>query len=144
MTLHLIKLCVGADSVRDLRDWLARRRAEAEKNGKIYEHIHTTRMTPKRREDLLEGGSLYWVVKGTIEVRQRLVDLRPVKDEDGIGRCQLVLDQTLVPTLPRAMRPFQGWRYLEASAAPGDLAESGGAGDLPDHLKRELAELGLL
>jgi len=144
MPLHLVKLCVGAHCVQDLSDWIEERRRSSEARGEAYEHRHTTRMVPKRADEILEGGSLYWVVKGVIEVRQRLVAIRPFTDADGIGRCHLVLDPVLVLTAPRPMRPFQGWRYLGAAQAPLDLAEAGGSGDLPDHLRRELAQLGLM
>jgi len=94
--------------------------------------------------ELLDGGSLYWVIRGAIQVRQRLLDIRPFTDADGIGRCRLVLDhQGLIPTALRPMRPFQGWRYLEGEAAPPDSGAAG-ADDLPEALRLELARLGLL
>ena len=93
--------------------------------------------------ELLDGGSLYWVIKGSVQVRQRLVDVRPFVDDDGIARCRLVLEPKLVPTEWQPKRPFQGWRYLEPKDAPTDLGEGGGADDLPPALRAELAELGL-
>lgn len=105
--------------------------------------MHTTRMVPKRRDDVLDGGSLYWVIKGFTTVRQRLVDIRPCVDKEGVPRCHLVYDKDLVLVSPRPRRAFQGWRYLDANDAPPDLAKGGG-GELPDKLRRELAELGLL
>lgn len=145
MTLHLQKLCVGADSVEDLRFWIEERMAERRRAGRPEEQVHTTRMTPKRAEDLLDGGSLYWVIKGTILVRQALLDLRPNKGADGIERCDLVLEPALVEVRPTPRRPFQGWRYLPAGDAPRDLAGSpGDAPGLPSHLTAELRALGLL
>jgi hypothetical protein len=145
MSLHLVKLCVGCDSVEDLRDWIEDRRRAAGLLGIAYEQHHVTRMVPRRLEEILDDGSLYWVVKGAIQVRQRLLDIQPFTDADGIDRCRLVLDaEGLVLTEPRPMRPFQGWRYLEPSKAPRDVGPVGSTGDLPDHVRLELARLGLL
>ena len=143
MTLHLIKLCVGADSVEDLASWQKGRLKELRKKGKKPELMHVTRMTPKRKDELLDGGSLYWVIKGYIAVRQQLIDLRPVV-KNGKPHCGLVYDSKLVLTSRRFCRPFQGWRYLDAKDAPVDLSEIRGAKNLPEKLKAELAELGLL
>jgi hypothetical protein len=142
MPLHLIKLCVGADSVKDLEDWIKRK---SKKKNKKREHIHTTRMVPKRSEGLLDGGSLYWVIRGQIMCRERLLDIRPFVDREGVGRCRLVLDGKVVLVEPRPFRAFQGWRYLEAKDAPRDLDRAApGAKKMPEHLRRELRDLGLL
>jgi hypothetical protein len=142
MALHLLKLCVGADSIRDLEDWIALRKKQTRRHD---EHVHTTRMVPKRRAELLAGGSLYWVIKGQIAARQPLLDLRPVTDAQGIGRCELVLAPSVVAVLPRPFRPFQGWRYLEDNEAPADIgAKFGDIGAMPEAMRRELSELGLL
>jgi len=145
MPLHLLKLCVGAESIADLEDWIAQRAAAKRKRGEAPEHIHTTRMTPKRAEELLDGGSLYWVIKGQIAARERLVDIRPFTDAEGIGRTDLVLDGKVVPVMPRPFRPFQGWRYLQHKDAPADLdAASGDVAEMPEEMRRHLRELGLL
>lgn len=145
MPLHLLKLCVGCDSIRDLEDWIEENRAHHRRLGRAYEQTHTTRMVPKRAPEILAGGSLYWVVKGLVACRQRILAVRPTTDGDGIRRCRLVLDAEVVPVTPRPCRPFQGWRYLEARDAPGDLARSGGeVASMPEPLRRELAELGLI
>ena len=145
MALHLLKLCVGCESVADLEGWIADSMALWRRLGKPEEQIHTTRMVPKRLEELVDGGSLYWVIKGAIACRQPLAAIRPFTDADGIGRCQLVLDPTVIPVDPRPCRPFQGWRYLEPKAAPRDLAALGAeAPDMPEPMRRELRELGLL
>jgi hypothetical protein len=145
MPLHLIKLCVGADSVKDLEDWIKRKSKQKNKRSAKREHIHTTRMVPKRAEELVDGGSLYWVIRGQIMCRERLLDIRPFVDRDGVGRCRLVLDGKLVLVEPRPFRAFQGWRYLEAKDAPRDLDRvAPGAKKMPEHLRRELRELGLL
>lgn len=145
MTLHLIKLCVGADSVEDLQSWIDERMATKKKRGERIEHKHITRMVPKRVDALLDGGSLYWVIKGQIAARQVLTAIRPFIDGDGIGRCELVLEPVARPVLPRPCRPFQGWRYFDAKDAPPDLtARLGDVAHMPENMRRELSELGLL
>jgi hypothetical protein len=142
MALHLIKLCVGCDSVNDLEDWIARKLRAKKSRG---EHIHTTRMAPKRADELVAGGSLYWVIRGAILCREKFVAVRPFIDKDGIGRCRLVLDGKLVLVQPRPFRAFQGWRYLSAKDAPRDLDRAApGAAKMPEDMRRELRDLGLL
>lgn len=145
MPLHLIKLCVGCDSITDLEEWIEENQVQHKRLGRAYEQTHTTRMVPKRGDDLLDGGSLFWVIKGYIACRQRLLDIRPFTDDSGIGRCRLVLEPKVMPVEPRPFRPFQGWRYIEPKDAPRDIGK--GSGDLmtmPEALRRELADLGLL
>lgn len=142
MTLHLIKLCVGADSIEDLADWQKKRAAQRKRNGGSSDIMHITRMTPKRGPELLAGGSLYWVIKGQIAVRQKLVALKPVVRE-GVPHCALVLDMKLVPTVRRTHRAFQGWRYFDPKDAPRDLKPRDKAA-LPEALRAELTQLGLL
>lgn len=137
MPLHLIKLAVAASSIADIQAWQAARRKE------VGEVRHVTRMMPKRASELLDGGSIYWVVKGEIQARQRLIDIRPITWTDGTRQCALVLDPELVPTEFAPRGPFQGWRYFPAADAPADLA-AGGAEDLPPALRKELRALGLL
>ncbi len=113
--------------------------------GRPYEQIHTTRSFPKRADEIANGGSLYWVIKGKIAARQELLDLRAVVDGAGISRCNLVLQPDVIPVEPRPCRPFQGWRYLEGSDAPRDMRAIGkGAEAMPEEMRRELADLGLL
>lgn len=145
MALHLLKLCVGAESIADQEAWIAERRRAAKKAGRPFEQFHTTRMVPKRIAEILDGGSLYWVIKGFVAARQELTDIRPFTDTDGISRCHLVLNPELVPVAPRSCRPFQGWRYLPAADAPRDLtAQDADVSHLPEPLRRELRELGLI
>ena len=145
MTLNLIKLAVGAESIKDMQDWVRTRIREAKAKGLPGRHVHITRMTPKRDGELLAGGSLYWVIKGQIACRERLLAIEPFRDKAGIGRCRLVLQPKVIPVLPRPMRPFQGWRYLAAEDAPKDLGNSGSSlAAMPETLRRELRELGLL
>ena len=145
MPLHLIKLAVGADSLADLRGWMAERMADAKRRRAPLRHAHVTRMAPKRTEQVLDGGSLYWVVKGMISARQEIVGLEPFVDADGIGRCKIWLGETVVAVAPRPMRAFQGWRYYQAKDAPPDIDEAQpGFAAMPEGMRRELASLGLL
>lgn len=133
----MIKLCVGCDSPDDLKAWQAQRWP-----GENPQHV--TRMWPKRSDELLDGGSIYWVFKGVILARQRLIELRERIGEDGIRRCALILDPDLVYTTASPRRPFQGWRYLPSTDAPADLPQSREAEtSLPDDMARALAEMGL-
>jgi len=145
MPLHLIKLCVGCDSVQDLKDWIKEQYAKKKKSGEKGTRFHRTRVVPKRVDELLDGGSLFWVIRGEIMCRQRIRDVRPFVDKEGVGRCHLVLEPKLVLVEPRPWRAFQGWRYLAAKDAPGDLDRvAPGAKRMPEALRRELRELGLL
>lgn len=145
MALHLIKLCVGCDSVRELEGWIKQRLKDKRKRGEKPERVHRTRMVPKRAAELVDGGSLYWVIRGEVVCRQRILDVRPFRDKDGIGRCGLVLDPKVILVTPRPHRAFQGWRYLAAKDAPRDLEKATpGAAAMPEKLRRELRELGLM
>jgi hypothetical protein len=137
LSLHLVKLCVGVAEIPELADWQSRRLKEKKR---VY---HVTRMMPRRAAEVLDGGSIYWVIRGLILVRQRIIAIEPFTDEEGIERCKLVFDPLLVAVAPRPRRAFQGWRYLEAEDAPADIAGSGDGG-LPPKLRAELAALGLL
>ena len=145
MPLNLIKLCVGCDSVKELEGWIRQRIKDRRKRGLSREHMHRTRMVPKRVGELIDGGSLYWVIRGEVMCRQRLLDVRPFVDKEGIGRCHLVLEPKVVLVEPRPYRAFQGWRYLEPKDSPRDLDRSApGVKNMPETLRRELRELGLL
>ena len=145
MPLHLIKLCVGVETPDELAAYVEQRLASARAGGGVAEQVHTTRMVPKRAAEIVDGGSLYWVMRGQVQVRQPILDIRPFTDGEGIGRCRLVLEPVFVRTRFQPRRPFQGWRYLKPEDAPPDL--SAGASDddqLPPDLSRELQALGLL
>lgn len=145
MTLHLIKLSVGVDSIAHLVELQADRLARRRANGERPVLAHRTRQMPRRRDEVLDGGSIYWVIRGVIQARQRIVDLDAVRGADGVTRCDIVLDPDLVPTRPRRRRAFQGWRYLQAEDAPVDLDAGAAEGEaMPAALKAELMELGLL
>lgn len=143
--LHLQKLCVGADSVEQHRSWIDTRMAERAARGEDPRPRHTTRMWPKRAEELLDGGSLYWVIKGQMASRQEIEDLQEVIGQDGIRRCSIILNPKLVLVQTRPRRAFQGWRYLSASDAPPDLRDQSRGGiALPQHLATELDRLGVI
>lgn len=145
MALHLIKLCVGTSSIEELADWQHKhRRIKHKPTGRACVY-HTTFQAPKRQAELVDGGSLYWVIKGMIEVRQRLVGFADGTKDDGSPCCLLLLDPALQPVRPTPRRAFQGWRYLTDEDAPDDLkAGRRGLADLPARMRKELAELGLI
>ena len=138
MTVHLIKLCVGAETVDDLQVWVDHLVGERRKAGLSPLSHHETRMWPKRADELRDGGSLYWVIKGAVVVRQRIAGLEEVEDGEGRALCRIWLDPLLVRTEPRGRRPFQGWRYLTAEDAPPDL--SGDASQLSPELVAALKQ----
>lgn len=142
MPLHLVKLSVGADGFDDQAQW-AKKCAAANARGRFGKvHDHVTRMFPKRAEEILDGGSMYWVIKGVIFCRQKIVGLESVTGDDEIERCAILMDPDLIPTEAQPRRAFQGWRYLKPEDAPRD-AKSGAARGAPA-LTAKLAELGLL
>ncbi len=145
MTVHLIKLCVGVDDVGHLARLQAGRLADARRRGQPPELKHVTRNTPKKAAQILDGGSIYWVIKGFIRVRQPIIGIKPVDRGDGRPACALVLDPNLVRTGIKSFRPFQGWRYLAAGDAPADApASSVSDDDVPAKMAAELKVLGLL
>ncbi len=145
MTLHILKLCVGCDSVDDLVSWQSERAAERRAAGEDARPFHVTRMRPRREAEVLDGGSLYWVIKGLVLARQRIVGFEPRTGDDGIARCALRLDPEVVRTMPQPRRAFQGWRYLLAEDAPRDLtATAAQAAGMPPQLLAGLAAIGVL
>lgn len=143
--MNLIKLCVGADSVEDHRTWIDFRLQQARAIGVTAEQYHTTRMYPKRADEIIGQGSLYWVIKGQVQCRQRVLDIRRFTDNEGVSRCKIVLEPTLILTSLQPKRPFQGWRYLRPEDAPRDMADISGDGEpMPDEMRMELSELGLI
>ena len=143
--LHLVKLCVGVDDVDDLANWQKQRRAQQRAAGKKPVTRHLTRNAPRRADEILDGGSLYWVIKGVIRVRQRIIGIDPDCTEGGEPKCELRLDTRLIRVAPKPMRPFQGWRYLEAKDAPPDLDTLGrDVAEMPAQMAEDLRALGLL
>lgn len=141
----MIKLCVGVETVEELEGWAAQRRAERRAAGEPDEQFHVTRVMPKRAAEILDGGSLFWVIKGHVQVRQPVLRFEPVRTDDGVERCRIVLAPEFLRTAWQMKRPFQGWRYLVPLEAPSDLSD--GEADmlaLPADMRRELALLGLI
>ena len=145
MTLHLVKLCVGAATVEDLAAWQADHRPHKTRDGEpcVY---HPTFQTPKRQAELLDGGSLYWVIRGIILVRQKLIGFEEGVKDDGTPACRLLLALPLVAVRPTPRRAFQGWRYLAADEAPPDLksGKRDHVGAMPAEMRKALADLGLI
>lgn len=140
MTIHIVKLCVGIESFEHLQDHRAAQSLPPETPTQ-----HVTRMWPKREAELIDGGSLYWVIKGVIQARQRILSLQERIGADGIRRCAITMDPTLIRTQPVVRRAFQGWRYLKPEDAPADLLRTTNRDDaLPVHLAAALGEIGVL
>lgn len=141
MTVHLIKMSVGSESVEGLKAFQERR---FEQHGMIW---HLTRHTPRRREEVLDGGSIYWIFQGAIRARNRILDIDTAENPDGETRCRFVLEPKLIATEAQPRRPHQGWRYFEIEDAPADASGSGRGrrrGTPPPEMAAELRELGLL
>src|ERR1700753_2018354 len=137
MPLHLIKLAVGCESVKELKGCVAERIRTAKEKGLPRHHIHITRMTPKRVEEVLDGGSIYWGIRGQIAARAEILAMEPFRDRDGIGRCRLVMQPKVIAVLPRPMRAFQGWRYFDHGEVPPDVSSAGaGVAEMPPPLRR--------
>ena len=139
--IHLIKLCVGVDSIEDLETWRAERQAMGlgREDGLNF---HRTRMTPKRAEEIVGQGSLYWVIAGEIRGRQKIVGLESTVREDGVPSCLILMEPGVIRTVPQPRRPFQGWRYLRPEDAPDDLDPTADPGE--SAIIADLARLGLL
>ena len=136
MPLHLLKLAVGIDDIDHLRR--VRTARQAERGGSwVY-----TRNHPRRAQEVLAGGSIYWIIRGQIRVRQLITGFHRERDDNGRRYCRIDIDASLVPTLARPWRPFQGWRYLSPRDAPEDCGPSGEMP--PDQLLAELRSLGLI
>lgn len=142
--LHLVKLAVGIDDAAHLAAVQDRRLADAAAASEEARLFHVTRNVPRRSAELLDGGSIYWVIKGRIRIRQRLLDIEADTDSEGRRFCRLVLDPKRVETQAWQHRAIQGWRYLPADSAPPDLIRGEGGDSLPPEMAAELRELGLL
>ena len=138
MALNLIKLCVGVSEIEEMSSWVKIARQGNE------ECDHVTRMFPRRKEEILAGGSLYWVIRGLILCRQPIADLQEVVGADGIKRCRILFKPQIIEVRPAPRRAFQGWRYLKAEDSPPDLPRGEKASDMSDKMRRELVELGLI
>jgi hypothetical protein len=137
--IHLLKLSVG---VRDAEHLIALQRDRAAIDPPLR---HRTRQMPKRAPEIIGGGSIFWVIAGIIQCRQRILDIRPDQRPDGSACVALILDPAIIMVDGRPVRPFQGWRYLGQEAAPPDIVEATGSDvSLPHALRLALAELCLL
>lgn len=139
--LNLVKLSVGTEDLADLAAW------QADRHGQSPDGLpwHVTRMWPRREAEVLAGGSIYWVIKGLILARQRILRLDRVQGADGIERCGIVTEPDLIRVAPTPRQPFQGWRYLDPADAPPDLsAPKDGEQTLPPALSKALAEIGVI
>ncbi len=146
MTIHLVKLAVGVESVEHLT-LLQAGRLERMRNQELEPRLrHVTRSTPRRAEEVLDGGSMYWVIRGFIRVRQPIVGFEETTNDEGRPACGILLDPRLTRTSLEPFRPFQGWRYLDVVKAPYDIADTGSRVNdtLPPGLAEELRSLGLL
>lgn len=138
--LHLIKLSVGSETPESLAMWQASKAAQTSDGLPC----HVTRMWPKRGDEIVDGGSIYWIIKGFIQCRQRVLRLDEVYGQDGIRRCAIVLNPELITTAAVQRRPFQGWRYFAAQDAPPDLPKASKSKEnLPVDLANALSDLGL-
>ncbi|MGY9019385.1 MAG: DUF1489 family protein [Alphaproteobacteria bacterium] len=146
MTIHLVKIAVGIESVDHLRDVQIERLRQAQEPGGAGALRHLTRNAPRRAEEVLDGGSIYWIIKGYIRVRQYITGFGEAVGRNGKPRCALILDPKLVQTVLLPHKPIQGWRYMEAEAAPEDLTgkERKIVSSLPQDMADELRSLGLL
>ena len=136
--LHLIKLCVGVDSMAEIVAWSK----ECVRRRGVQDHV--TRMFPTRKAEILGGGSLFWVVRGIITCRQEIADLQQITDSEGISRCRIVFKPKVIAVRPTPRRAFQGWRYFPAADAPPDLKKGESGSGMDETMRRELAALGLL
>ena len=138
MALHLIKLCVGVSEVEEMQSWAK----IAKKSQEDCDHV--TRMFPRRRDEILDGGSLFWVIRGLILCRQPIADLQEIVGSDGIKRCRILFKPQIILVRPTPRRAFQGWRYLVQDDTPADLPRGEKVGDISDQMRRDLVGLGLL
>ena len=145
MTVHLVKMAVGVESLDHLAQLQKQRRAKlkAERGKAIL--IHKTRNMPKREAEIVKAGSIYWIVKGFIRVRQRILGFEKGVGREGKPFCEIRLDPKLVRTVPLPHKPMQGWRYLEDADKPADLTgKAAEAEEMPPDMMLKLRELGLL
>lgn len=144
MALHLLKMCVGVETVDELRARQAARLERLRAAGEPALLRHLTRHRPRRAAEIAGRGSLYWIIGGAVRARQRIAALERLDESASLKRCAIALDPAVVETEPRRARPMQGWRYLEGRDAPADRAGGFGENAPPPAMAAELRELGLL
>lgn len=140
--LHIVKLCVGVTSVDELEEWRDLHATQNRMYGK--NHFHRTRMMPRRADEIVGQGSLYWVIGGAIRCRQPIVALEAETNHEGRSCCDIVMAPEIIRTIPQPKRPFQGWRYLKAGDAPHDMPQMDGTSEGDASLAEELASMGLI
>jgi hypothetical protein len=140
VTLHLLKLAVGVSDLAELR----RIQRERRKLRGFYCFCFYTRNTPRRQEEVLDGGSIYWVIKGQVRARQRIRGFVPILNQHGKMACLVKIEARVTPTLAQPRRAFQGWRYLRPEEAPPDRSAGGRDDGMPAAMADELRALGLL
>ena len=138
MALHILKLAVGVGDLAELKDVMKERRKERG----VYAFY--TRNMPKRDDEILDGGSVYWVIKGQIQARQRIKGFLPIVNRRGHPAVLVKLEAKVTPTQWRPHRAFQGWRYFDPKDAPKDLPKGAKTDNMPAEMAAELRELGLL
>ena len=145
-TINIVKLAVGVQSVEELaliqRRFLNQPSAQTSKG-----FYHSTKLMPKKHEAIVESGSLYWVIKGVICARQKIVEIIKQEEPDGIKRCRIYLEDSIIKTTPIRKRPFQGWRYLKKNKTPADIIDPITGtfdDDIPLDVQQQLLEVGLL
>ncbi len=145
-TVNIVKLAVGVQSIEELA-LIQRRFLNQAGNLANNGFYHSTKLMPKKHEAIVESGSLYWVIKGVICARQKIVAITKQEDADGIKRCKIFLNDTIIKTTPIRKRPFQGWRYLKRNKTPADIVDHLTGtfdDDIPLELQQKLLEVGLL
>ena len=140
--MHLQKLSVGSTGIDSLQEWQNTMVARRKARGLLPCHEHVTRMFPKQKEALLDGGSIYWVIKGVIQCRNKIIGLEETRNDRGLKACSILMDPQLIPVQPQPRRAFQGWRYMKPEDAPPDLTAIEGAESLPPHMRNKLVEIG--
>jgi hypothetical protein len=143
MTVHILKMCVGVDDIAHLRRLQEARLAAATAAGEPARLRHLTRHRPRRAAEIVAAGSLYWIIRGYVRVRQRIIAIDNLENAPEGKRCALVLDPALVGTVWQPRRPHQGWRYLAPEDAPPDRSGADADSDLPPHLAATLYQLGV-
>ena len=141
MTVHILKLCVGIDSIDHLIE-IRKGREHLLPDGTPYNY-HITRSRPKRGPEILDGGSLYWIIKGFIQVRQRIIGLDRIETETGV-KCKIIMDTNIIRTESQPRRPHQGWRYLETADVPKDILLGAKGDNMPQGLSKQLRKMGLI
>ena len=144
--VNLVKIAVGVTTVEELRLRQTEFLKKINDNNFPY-FYHKTRMMPKKHEDIISNGSLFWVIKGAICARQKVIDIVKFEDTDGKKKCKIFLAAEIVKTKPIRKRPFQGWRYLKKHITPGDLNEpikGNFEPNIPIDVQKKLLEMGVL